>query len=313
LSPRLAAVTLAALSASAVALAIAAPTPTPEAPETLRIAVTIDDLPWLGAVPADGKVAATDRLLGSLQEHGVPAVGLVTCNNRVEGVDLLQRWLDAGMELGNHSYSHHDLQKHDPDAWLDDIRRCDDELETLLGKRPRWFRYPYLHIGPDEATRDRVLSVLTGALGYGIARVSVDNHEWKLAELYGRALTAGDVPLQTELKQAYVAHMVDAVRNFRQVARDKVGRDVAHVLLLHSNALAADHFGAVLTALEAEGAAWITLDEALADPVYARPDQHWGKWGISWLYRIAPKHEERPWDDRTWQELKDRFADRLPK
>lgn len=273
----------------------------------LRIAVTIDDLPWIGQPTADGRVAGTDRLLAALSSHGVPAVGLVTCNNRREGEALLKAWLEAGFELGNHSYSHPDLQKTDPDVWLEDVRRCDGELRELLGRAPRWFRHPYLHVGPDVAIRDRVEAALTGELGYTIARVSVDNHEWKLAELYGRAGKAGDAALQAELAEAYVEHMVQAVRNFREIARTKLDRDVAHTLLLHSNALAADHLAAVLEALEAEGATWITLEEALADPVYAMPTRHVGKWGVSWLYRVEPLSEQRPWDDRTWEELKTRF------
>ena len=279
-------------------------------PESIRIAVTIDDLPWVGKPTADGRSAGTDRMVAALKAHGVPALGLVTCGNRGGSNDLLQRWLDAGFELGNHSWSHHDLQKTDPDVWLDDVRRCDAALRELTGAAPRWFRYPYLHVGPDLETRDRVEAALTGELGYRIARVSVDNHEWKLAQLYGAAVEAGDAGLQAELAEAYVAHMVSAVRNFRQLAKDKLGRDVAHTLLLHSNALAADHLDAVLTALEAEGAVWISTEEAGADPVYAMPTKHVGKWGVSWLYRVEPYSEERPWDDRTWEELKERFAGR---
>jgi peptidoglycan/xylan/chitin deacetylase (PgdA/CDA1 family) len=291
-----------------LALAAGAEEAPPDGP--LRIAVTVDDLPWLGWIPADGRVGGTDRLLAALKSHDVPAVGLVTCSNRRQGEDLLQRWLDAGFELGNHSYSHPDLQKTDPEVWLGDVRQCDRELSGVLGERPRWFRYPYLHVGPDVAVRDRVEGVLTGELGYTIARVSVDNHEWKLAELYGRAGEAGDAALQRELGEAYVQHMVSAVRNFRGLARDKLGRDVAHTFLLHSNALASDHLGAVLTALEAEGASWITLEEAQADPVYAMPTRHVGKWGVSWLYRVEPLSEQRPWDDRTWDDLKERFGGR---
>ena len=273
-------------------------------PEPIRIAVTIDDLPWVGKSTTDGRSAGTDRLLASLKAHGVPALGLVTCSNRGGSNDLLQKWLDAGYELDNHSWSHHDLQKTDPDVWLDDVRRCDAAVRELTGEAPRWFRYPYLHVGPDLQTRDRVEATLTGELGYVIARVSIDNHEWKLAQLYGQALEAGDAALQAELAEAYVEHMVSAARNFRQLAKDKLGRDVAHTLLLHSNALAADHLDAVLTALEAEGATWIPMAEAAADPVWARPTKHVGKWGVSWLYRIEPYSETRPWDDRTWEDLK---------
>ena len=44
----------------------------------------------------------------------------------------------------------------------------------------------------------------------------------------------------------------------------------------------------LLDRLSARGWTWITLDEALADPVYRRPIHgHTGRGGITWLHRWA--------------------------
>ncbi|MBN1424198.1 polysaccharide deacetylase family protein, partial [Candidatus Fermentibacteria bacterium] len=72
-----------------------------------RLAITIDDLPFVNAVkPGDSRIEATGRILSSLTAHDVPATGFVVCDRIGGQEEILQRWMDAGMELGNHSCSH---------------------------------------------------------------------------------------------------------------------------------------------------------------------------------------------------------------
>jgi hypothetical protein len=64
-------------------------------------------------------------------------------------------------------------------------------------------------------------------------------------------------------------------------------REVAQVLLLHVGLADAETLDALLTAYEKEGARWVTLQQALADPVYAfDPDQPM-KGGTGFLYFVA--------------------------
>ncbi|MCB1024876.1 MAG: polysaccharide deacetylase family protein, partial [Acidobacteria bacterium] len=78
------------------------------------IAITIDDLPVV-AKNSDLKIRQkiTSKLLSRIAKAGIPAIGFVNENKlyvdgkRVKAeVDLLRMWLDAGLELGNHTYSH---------------------------------------------------------------------------------------------------------------------------------------------------------------------------------------------------------------
>ena len=103
-------------------------------------------------------------------------------------------------------------------------------------------------------------------------------------------------------------HAVAATRHHRQVARARAGREPAHVLLLHASALAADHLGDLLAPLEAEGVRFIDLETALADPIYALPDDYAGPIGMSWLYRFAHATPEAwTWDDAQQRALSARF------
>lgn len=92
-------------------------------PGPRQVAVTFDDLP-VASVAADDLArhrAVTEGLLRAISREGIPAVGFVNEGKLSHGdavdparVALLQRWLDAGLELGNHTHSHLDLHAADP-------------------------------------------------------------------------------------------------------------------------------------------------------------------------------------------------------
>ncbi|MGH7546440.1 MAG: hypothetical protein ACREKI_09685 [Gemmatimonadota bacterium] len=188
------------------------------------------------------------------------------------------------------------------------MRRCDRYLEEFLGRDVRYFRFPYLHRGRTPEHKAAAKRFLAD-LGYEAASVSVDNSEWVLARAYAAASERADRAAMAQIARLYVRHVLEAVAHYRAVARTKVGRDVRHVLLLHANALAADHLGELLNALAEDGARFITLEEALRDPVYSRPDAYVGPKGLSWLYRIEPATPgDVAWDDARADELERRVG-----
>jgi peptidoglycan/xylan/chitin deacetylase (PgdA/CDA1 family) len=274
------------------------------------LAVTIDDVPWTGRrVGREELLARTDRLLEALAERNVPAVGFVTCGNLLPDGGAIRLWHRAGLELGNHTWSHLDLNGTDPEGWLADAVRCEDRIEALTRARPRWFRHPMLHQGATVGVRDSVARALA-TRGYEVGHVTIDNSEWLLGAAYDRALRAGDGERAAEIGAAYVEHLVEASRHFREVARERFGRETAQVLLLHANSIASDWAGAAIDALVAEGFTIATLEEALADPVFALEDGYVGPRGLSWLYRVEPAVTDDPWDRAAEEEIRDRFADR---
>jgi peptidoglycan/xylan/chitin deacetylase (PgdA/CDA1 family) len=274
-----------------------------------RVAITFDDLPWNGPGYSEAEITGlTDTLLATLVARGVPATGLVTCRGIRDGALLLEKWLDAGMELGNHSTSHQDLNRTPVDEWLEDVRRCDEAIrEVVAERRPvRWFRYPMLHQGDDRTVRDSVARTLK-RWGYANAHVTIDNSEWLLARAYDIAMQAGDEPEAAAIVEAYVAHLREAAVHFRSAGREKFGREVNHVLLLHANAIAARHIGDVLDGLEVDGFTIASLGEVLSDPIYSRVDDYVGPTGLSWIYRAAPLSPDDPWDDIAEAALSERF------
>ncbi|HEX8638653.1 MAG TPA: polysaccharide deacetylase family protein, partial [Pyrinomonadaceae bacterium] len=89
-----------------------------QAQKTQRfIAVTIDDLPVVSTRrDLKNRREITAKLLNHIRKAKVPAIGFVNENKlyandaRDEAqVDLLRQWFDAGLELGNHTFSHMSL------------------------------------------------------------------------------------------------------------------------------------------------------------------------------------------------------------
>lgn len=275
---------------------IAGSVSTPGHDSAVPLVVTLDDLPFVGAtVPGDTREAAISRIIASAVEHGVPLAGFITCRNEESEPGRLRAWIDAGITLGNHSWSHRSLDALGLEAWRADITRCQDFIEAAADHPVEYFRYPFLQTGRDRALRDAGFATLA-ELGLQRAPVSVDTSEWALVRPYVKACEAGDAGLAREIGDAYVAHLRFAARRAVQVAAEIDHARVAQILLLHANALAADRLGEVLNSLATDGFRFISLAEALEDPVYAREDRWVGGIGLSWLYRVDPEVEaSRRW------------------
>jgi len=117
---------------SALALAACFPLLVVAEPASREIAITFDDLPFVTKVEVWHEKITAD-LLAALVRHRVPAIGFVNERKleRDGAVDprrvaLLERWLAAGFELGNHGYAHLDLHA---------VPLADAENDVLRGER----------------------------------------------------------------------------------------------------------------------------------------------------------------------------------
>jgi peptidoglycan/xylan/chitin deacetylase (PgdA/CDA1 family) len=239
----------------------------------------------------------TEDLMRVLGDHGVSATGFVNEGKlEIAGhvdprrVALLQCWIDAGHELGNHGHSHLDLHRVETDAWMEDVVRGERVTRRLLearGRRLRWFRHPYLHVGQSVEVQQRTARFLAER-GYEVAPVTIDNGEWRYGSAYSVAYNAGDEKLMHRLGEDYVRYMLDVVDFYEGQSEAILGRTIPQVLLIHAYALNADWLDRLLDELEARGYRWISLAEALEDPAYDRPIHGWtGMGGITWLHRWA--------------------------
>ena len=261
------------------------------------VAVTFDDLPATSAASDDVASLAelTRQLLAAVRRHDIPAVGFVNEGKLfVEGAPpgdvaartaLLGMWLDAGLELGNHTYSHRDLNRIPLEEFQTDVIRGEAVTRPLLearGRKLRYFRHPFLRVG-DTLEKRRKFEQFLAARGYTIAPVTVDNDEYLYAVAYAAARRRGDAAAARRIGDDYLRYMNEVFEYFEGVSRRIFGREIPHVLLLHANPLNAECFGAVADALVRRGYRFISLEEALRDDAYRRPDDFVGAPGNSWF------------------------------
>ncbi|HYO63213.1 MAG TPA: polysaccharide deacetylase family protein [Pyrinomonadaceae bacterium] len=260
------------------------------------VAVTIDDLPVVAQGDLRRHQEITRKLLASLRAHRVPAVGFVNEGKLVENgvrqparVALLRAWVEAGLELGNHTFSHHDLHTTPLEQFQRDVIRGEEVTRALLkerGKQLRYFRHPFLHTGADLETKRRFEEFLA-ARGYRIAPVTHDNSEWIFARAYDNAWRRGDRQLMARIGRDYVDYMERRFEYFEQQSVQLFGYEMKKTLLIHANALNADYFDELARMMRRRGYQFITLDEALTDKAYRSPDAYAGPGGITWVHRWA--------------------------
>jgi peptidoglycan/xylan/chitin deacetylase (PgdA/CDA1 family) len=270
----------------------------PAAAPSRTMAVTIDDLPYVHHA-ATGYLAAaqsdTTKILDALKTHDARAVGFVneskleapSAEARQALIALLKQWLAAGHALGNHTYSHADIDELSVDAFVDEIDKGERVTRGLLpvstpGAGPlRWFRHPMTHTGATPEKKDGVAKALA-ARGYRIAPHTIENADFIFDLAYARA----DAETRAKLRDAYIEHTLAATSFAEEKAAELFGRDdVPQVLLIHTNLINGDALGTLLDRFQARGYRFITLDAATADRAYATPDVYVGRWGPTWLFR----------------------------
>jgi peptidoglycan/xylan/chitin deacetylase (PgdA/CDA1 family) len=257
-------------------------------PPTRAVAITIDDLPRGGDKgPRDlaSLQAMTAKLLAPFAAQKVPVIGFVNAGryeNDEPGLrKILNQWLDAGAQLGNHSYSHPDLNNTKLAQYTADITRGETPLKSVLAARGQklvYFRHPFLHLGSTPEDKAGLAQFLAQQ-GYTEAPVTFDTADYAWAASYLR-------PADHDRAAAgYVPYMESVVAFFEQRAVEVVGREFPQILLIHANQLNADQMPQLLAMFRHRGYRFVTLEEALRDPVYKTPENYVGRNGFSWLHR----------------------------
>jgi len=252
------------------------------------VAITIDDLPRGGDGGARTYAALapmTRKLLEPFREQHVPVTGFVNAARYAdypEGLEaILRQWLDAGAELGNHSYSHPDLNSVPLDAYTADVLKGEKPLRAMLesrGKKLTYFRHPYLHVGATPAAKAGLANFLAGH-GYVVAPVTFDTADYLFAQAYLKP------ELHERARREYLPYLTSVVAFFESRAVEVVGHEFPQILLIHANELNADVMPQLLEMFRRRGYRFVSLEEALRDPAYQLPEDYIGRGGFSWIHR----------------------------
>ncbi len=273
-----------------------------EQPAARTVAITFDDLPHANAADPEAPVPPTldavrqanRDILGALKAHNTPATGFVV-EKRVEeigplGQEILKEWVDANLDLGNHTFSHADSNALDLAAIekeiVDGERSIGPFLFRSAARKPRFLRFPYNHLG-NTPEKQEAIAALAAKHGYTLAASTIDTSDYLFDRAYEKALAAKDKATTERIVAAYLDHTREQIVYYANLTRQVLGYEPPAIMLLHVNRLNAVTLDRILTLFEEAGYGFTTLEAAQADPAYQKPLTAATKFGPMWGYRWA--------------------------
>jgi peptidoglycan-N-acetylglucosamine deacetylase len=183
-----------------------------------------------------------------------------------------------------------------------------EKLTTeVLGRRPKYFRHPFLRTGKETATKQAIDRFLKER-GYTVAPVTLDNSDYIFAA-YMSALPRDDTGLATKIRQMYLSYMESIFEFFEERSVEVTGHEFRQILLIHASQLNADAMADLLDMMKRRGYRIVTLSRALEDDAYSLPENYVGPGGFSWIHRwsktkgMPPRGEpeEPEWIRKLWR------------
>jgi peptidoglycan/xylan/chitin deacetylase (PgdA/CDA1 family) len=266
----------------------------PVVAQTRTVALTFDDLPIADTKdPAEAQSVNRD-LLDALKKHHASAIGFANEKTvRVLGSDdgkkILEQWVEEGFDLGNHTFSHLDLNNITLEQFKQDVVSGEDSLRPMLakvGKTPRFLRFPFNHSGDTKEKHDSVAAFLKQR-GYEIAACTIDNEDYLFNAAYIQILAKKDEAQAAKLRAEYLAYTAVEIDYYASLHKQIFGREIPQVMLLHVNRLNADVLDEILSIFEKKQYQFISLAAAQSDSAYRVPDTFVTKFGPMWGYRWA--------------------------
>lgn len=265
-----------------------------------EVAVTVDDLPSHGDLPSTmNRSDVAKSMIATFKAKGVPGVYGFVNAKWVDGdpdkADVLKIWVDAGFPLGNHTFSHIDINTATPEAFESEIAANEPTLQGLMGSRDwHWFRYPFLHEGDTLENRHAVRAYLQEH-GYKVAQVTLDFGDYAWNVPYARCMEKHDTQAIEWLKSSYLTTASDSVVLDRKLSSMLFGRDIKYVLLMHIGGFDSVMLPELLDLMKKQGFEFVSLPEAQKDPAYQSDPDAPLKFGGTLLEQlIESKHMKYP-------------------
>ena len=261
------------------------------------ITITFDDLPFACMCETETqKQELTDKLIATFKKYNIPVLGFVNeqklnTNGLADPtkITLLQKWLNAGLELGNHGFNHVNINDITLEEYKQEILKGEKITRPLSQKSKlpyRFFRHPYLSPGNTLQNRKELDNFLKDH-NYKIAPNTITYQDYTFSDAYEVALRMNDTVSAKRIREAYLPYTLSQLEAAEKQSFDLFGREVKQILMVHANMLNADAFGDVVKLLQDRDYSFVSIDEALKDPAYNRPDTTQGRTGITWLARWA--------------------------
>ena len=153
--------------------------------DSKKIAITFDDGPH---------PYLTEEIMSILDEYHVKATFFMVGINVINYPDVAKKVIDAGHEVGNHTFSHNHLNTLNEKMLSEELGRCEDALEELCEYRPHLFR-------PPEGAINTYIQHCSDNGDYRLILWSIDTRDWerkdpgKIVETVLSKIQPGDIIL----------------------------------------------------------------------------------------------------------------------
>jgi peptidoglycan/xylan/chitin deacetylase (PgdA/CDA1 family) len=241
----------------------------------VRIAITFDDLPAHGPLPpGETREQVASKIIAALLDANVPPTYGFVNGVRVEeqpaDATVLQAWRAAGYPLGNHSWSHMNLNQNSLEAFEADVTRNEPLLSKVMEGNSdawHWFRFPYLAEG-ETPEKNAGIRAFLAQRGYKVAAVTMSFGDYQWNDPYARCKAKGDEKTVRSLEDSYLAAADDSISYSRALSHTLYKRDIPYVLLMHIGAFDAEMLPRLLELYRSKGVQFGPLEEAESDPFY---------------------------------------------
>jgi peptidoglycan/xylan/chitin deacetylase (PgdA/CDA1 family) len=275
-----------------------------------EVALTFDDLPAHGPLPPGlTRVDIIKSIIHALEAAQAPAIyGFINAKGLAEAPDnprVLQLWRDAGFPLGNHTFSHMDLNTNSLDAFEQDLHADEPALEGLMTDQDwHWFRFPFLREG-DTGGKHHAIAAFLKERGYKVAEVTLSFGDYAYNDPYARCLAKNDQQGIEWLQERYLAAASESLSQGQEMSNLIYGRDIKHVMLLHVGGFETVMLPQLLQLLKRRNFKLVTLPEAESDPAYRIDPNLTSDWSGTFLQQMmVAKHiPEPPHSDDAFAKL----------
>ena len=233
-----------------------------------EIAFTFDDPKIEGGAGLRWR-DVNEGILGALGKPRIKSA-LFVCGKRVdspEGQRLVAEWDRAGHDIGNHSYSHLNLNGSVTLAEFEADTLKNEPLIRDYAHFVRLFRHPFFKEGDTVEKRDGMRSFLRQH-GYRIGRATIDASDWAINGRLENRVKASPKADLTPYGEFFLQHIWERAQFYDSLAWRVLNRPVRHTVLLHHNPLNALFLEKLIAMFVAKGWKPVAADWAYRDAVY---------------------------------------------
>jgi len=209
-----------------------------------------------------------ERILGALAKHQIRAI-LFVCGMRTDndsGRELIAEWDHDGHLIGNHSYSHLNLDHETLTTFEADALR-NEPLIVSYKHFTRLFRYPLFKEGSTPEKRDGMRSFLKEH-GYRVGRATVDASDWAICARLEKHVEQYPSSDLSGYRDFFLQHIWERAQYYHALAQRVWTHPVRHTLLLHHNSLNALYFDDLVAMFVNKGWRPVDAEYAYRDSIY---------------------------------------------